>query len=208
MNDAQTYAKYPEYRKWLNKLRLSETLGYYCGPSGISPSKNGWYIVRPVMNLSGMGVGAKRKYIKAGELGQVPPGYFWCEWFEGTQYSVTFELDKKWKQVSCWRAERNVKNLSQFKSWNRYEHKIFKLNAIFNEIKIPKINIEFIDDNPIELHLRDSPDPLYDEIIPIWEDNKELIDKYKNMGYNYITSYDNADGFLNPARLGFVVKNY
>lgn len=209
MDDAQTYLNYPDQRKWFNKLWLSEKLGYYCGPSGIAPNKSGWYIVRPIMNISGMGVGAKRKYISVGDFAIVPPGYFWCEWFEGVQYSVTFErVNNTWKQVSCYRAERNKQNLSKFKKWTKYDHKIFKLNSLFDEISTTKINVEFIDDNPIEVHLRDSPDPLYDEIIPIWEGQEKLVDKYKKMDYSYIISYDNADGFLKPARLGFVVKNH
>lgn len=209
MDDAYAYLNYPDQRKWFNKLWLSEKLGYYCGPSGVAPNKSGWYIVRPIMNISGMGLGAERKYINAMDFAKVPPGYFWCEWFEGVQYSVTFERNNSsWKQISCYCAERNVDNLSNFKKWIKYDHKIFKLNSIFDEIKVSKINVEFIDDNPIEVHLRDTPDPLYDEIIPIWEGNEKLVDKYEKMGYSYITNYDNADGFLKPARLGFVVKNH
>ena len=208
MDDVQAYLNFPTQRKWSNKLWLSEKLGYYCGPAGIAPDKSGWYIVRPIMNISGMGVGAKRKYICSGVFSIVPPGYFWCEWFEGLQYSVTFERNNGWKQVSCYRAERNPENLSKFKKWTKYEHKIFKLNPIFDEISAPRINVEFIDDNPIEVHLRDTPDPLYDEIIPIWKGDEKLIDKYQKMGYNYIINYDDADGFLKPPRLGFVVKNF
>ena len=33
-----------------------------------------------------------------------------------------------------------------------------------------------------------------------------LIDKYTGMGYTYINSYDDADGFLDTPRLGFMVK--
>ena len=62
--DYQTYAKYSHHRKWFNKLWLSETLGYDCGPSGIFPDKSGWYIVRPIMNLSGMSVGAEKNTSK------------------------------------------------------------------------------------------------------------------------------------------------
>jgi hypothetical protein len=209
MNDAQAYMIHANQRKWFNKLWLSEKLNYYCGPAGIAPNRSDWYIVRPVMNLPGMGLGAKKKYINAGEINLVEPGNFWCEWFEGTQYSVCFEWDKKWKQKSCWRAERDVNNLSKFKRWVRYEHKIFNLPDIFNKLqKIKTINVEFIDDNIIEVHLRNSPDPNYDEIVPIWAGEEILVDKYQKMGYSYIISYDDADGLLKQPRLGFAVKNY
>ena len=211
MNDAQAYFMYPNLRKWFNKLWLAERLGYYCGPSGTAPSKSGWYIVRPIMNISGMGIGAEKKYIEAEDVTKVPPGYFWCEWFEGNQYSVSFEWNGNWKQVSCFIADRNVENLSQFKKWTRYDHKIFKMNSIFEEIgnsKVNKINLEFIDDKPFEIHLRETPDPNYDEFIPIWAGEEKLVDNYVKMGYNYIIDYDDADGFLTTPRLGFVVKNF
>jgi hypothetical protein len=211
MDDASTYSFYPQQRKWFNKLWLAEELDYECGPSGIAPKRSGWYIIRPVMNISGMGVGAKKEYIEAGDFSKVPPGYFWCEWFEGSQYSVSFEWVGYWNQTSCWMAERNVSNLSRFNKWTRYEHKLFKLSSIFDEIadsNITKINVEFIDNNPIEVHLRESPDPNYDIIIPIWKDEENLVDKYQKMGYSYIHSYDNADGFLEIPRIGFMVKNY
>ena len=211
MDDAQAYLKFPEQRKWFNKLWLSEELGYYCGPSGVAPTKSGWYIVRPLMNISGMGVGAQRKYIRANDVTKTQPGYFWCEWFEGSQYSVSFEWNKNWKQISCWRGERDKENLPTFRKWIRYDHKMFKLNPIFKEIAdsgIKKINIEFIADNPIELHLRESPDPDYDEVIPIWQGEENLVDKYQKMGYNYIISYDDADSFLTTPRIGFAVKNF
>jgi hypothetical protein len=209
MTDAEAYQKYPKLYHWFNKLWIAEKLGYACGPSGIAPCKSGWYIVRPVMNISGMGVGAKKEYIKAGDLSKVPPGYFWCEWFEGIQYSVTFEWVCYWKQISCFMAERNIENLSRFNKWSKYDHKVFKLGHIFEEIadsKIIKINVEFIDDNPIEVHLRESPDPDYDIIIPIWKDEENLVDKYQKMGYSYINSYDDANGFLEIPRIGFIVK--
>jgi hypothetical protein len=86
LNDAQAYLLYRQQRKWFNKLWFAEQMDYECGPSGIAPRKSNWYIVRPIMNISGMGAGAKKEYIEAGDLSKVPPGYFWCEWFEGIQY--------------------------------------------------------------------------------------------------------------------------
>ena len=211
MDDAEAYLKFKNQRKWFNKLWLSEQLGYDCGPSGIAPTKSGWYIVRPIMNISGMGVGAQRKHIQANDVTKTPPGYFWCEWFEGAQYSVSFEWVGRWKQTSCWKADRDKENLSVFHKWVRCNSKIFKLDRIYDQISncgIDKINVEFIDNNPIELHLRESPDPDYDEIIPIWQGEENLVDKYQKMGYNYIISYDNADGFLTTPRIGFAAKNF
>lgn len=206
--DYQAYKKYPRHRKWFNKLWLSETLGYHCGPSGIYPDQSGWYIVRPIMNLSGMSVGAEKKYIEQDDRSKVQPGYFWCEWFEGNQYSVTFEkIGGRWLQTSCWRGHRNIDELYKFKKWTRCDHKNFVLPEIFEALfELDLINVEFIDDRPIEVHLRDSPDPDCDEFIPIWEGEQYLVDKYESIGYSYTESYDNADGFLQKPRIGFMVK--
>lgn len=208
MDDCDAYLAFPSQRKWFNKLWLAEELGYECAPSGIAPSKSGYYIVRPVMNLSGMSAGAKKKYIESGDLSQTPPGYFWCEWFDGTQYSVTYEWEGFWKQVSCYVGDRNENDLYRFNRWYRFE-KEFKLGPLFDSIgesDVKTLNVEFIDDRVIEVHLRDTPDPKYEELIPIWKDNQILVDKYEKLGYTYIESHDDADGFLDTPRIGFMIR--
>ncbi len=209
MDDHHAYRMFPDRRKWFNKLWLAEDLGYECGPSGIAPSKSGYYIVRPIMNLSGMSVGAKKKYIEAGDLSQTPPGYFWCEWFGGPQYSVTYEWTGVWKQVSCYLGERDENNLYRFRRWTRIDDIEFEPEPLFDEIggsNVSTLNIEFIGGRIIEVHLRDTPDPKYEELIPIWKDSKILVDKYEKLGYTYIESHDDADGFLDIPRIGFMIK--
>ena len=210
MNDIQAYREYPHLRHWYNKLWLSEQLGYNCGPASISPSSSGWYIVRPIMNLSGMGIGAEKVWIDAGDHTKVPPGYFWCEWFEGNQYSVTYQWNgyhTGWKPISCWQGIKEEDDLSKFSRWLKtdfYPH----IGIFFHELSdLEKINIEYIENNIIEVHLRTSPEPDYNELIPVWKGQEEVVDKYIKMGYNYITSYDDAEGFLDTPRVGFLVKN-
>ena len=207
--DFEAYKTYKHHRKWFNKLWLSEKLDYRCGPAGIAPDISCDYIVRPIMNLSGMSVGAEKIFIDKGEIGNVSPGFFWCEYFEGKQYSITFEwIDGKWKQISCWRGHRNEQNLSRFDKWERVENYHVNLPSFFDQLSdVRKINVEFIESNPIEVHLRTSPDPEYDILIPIWEDQKNIVDKYKHMGYDIISSYDDADGHLDVPRIAFAVKN-
>lgn len=207
MNDAHAYEKLPQHRNWFNKLWLSKLLEYYCGPAGIAPEKSGNYIVRPIMNLSGMGVGANKIYIESGDISKVPPGYFWCEWFEGKQYSVTYKFSAgHWIPISCYKADRDEENLYKFKKWTR-DNWSLSLDDIFTELSdVSLINVEFIGDKIIEVHLRDTPDPDYDILIPIWEDTKEMIDILLKMGYNYLEDPDNADGFLKNPRLGFMIK--
>lgn len=208
MYDHETYVLYPHHRKWFNKLWFSETMGYACGPAGVGPIKSGWYITRPIMNIRGMGIDAKRVYIEQDDLSTVRPGEFWCEWFDGKQYSVDFyRVGSEWVQKSCYLAERNTENLSKFKKWTRCRDKSFSLSAMFDELlDVNEINVEFIDDKPFEVHLRSSADPSYDELIPIWAGEENMIDIYEQLGYNYIESYDDCDGFLDTPRIGFVVK--
>jgi hypothetical protein len=209
LDDCDAYAAFPDQRKWFNKLWLAEKLGYYCGPSGIAPNKSGYYIVRPILNLSGMSAFAKKKFIDAGDMSKTPPGYFWCEWFDGTQYSVTYEWQERWKQVSCYIGERDEDNLYRFHRWTLVKDKHFEIGSFFDELAtsgVKVLNVEFIDDNIIEAHLRDTPDPKYEELIPIWKDSIILVDKYEKLGYTYIESHDDADGFLDTPRIGFMIK--
>lgn len=211
MHDEDAWKAFPRHRKWFDKLWLSDSLGYHCGPSGTSPNKDGLYIVRPVYNLSGMGVGAQKTFIRAGDNRKVPPGYFWCEYFEGRQFSVTYEfwhgVKGEWKPVSSWEGVRTEEDLWRFDRWVR-SSVCPEVPSLFNALSdVKRINVEFIEDKPFEVHLRDTPDPTYDEIIPVWKDRQNIIDKYLSLGYTYRKSFDDADGFLDTPRLGFMVKN-
>lgn len=211
MEDDECWETYPQHHKWFNKLYLAERMGYDCGPGGVVPKKTNFYIVRPIYNLSGLGIGAEIKHIKADDATKVPPGYFWCEYFTGFHYSATYEFvhatKPYWKMLSCWKAEQQPNNLTKFTKWTRNDWAP-DVPKIFNELSDVKIiNIEFKGDNPIEVHLRDSPDPDYDELIPVWTSDlgnkKEYIEKH---GYEFIESYDDADGFLDDPRVGFLVR--
>ena len=211
MEDFQAWQAYPHMRMWFNKLHLSEHLGYACGPGGVPPSKSGYYCVRPTYNINGMGVGARKQWIEAGDTSGVEPGYFWCEWFDGDQYSITYEVEDLFalKQKSCFQGERDESNLYRFKRWVRSD-KVFtpppSLEEVFALSGVDVVNVEIINDKIIEIHLRDTPDPDYDELIPIWSDEVYLVDIYKKIGYTWIEATDDSDGLLPIYRLGFMVK--
>ena len=72
---------------------------------------------------------------------------------------------------------------------------------------VKEINVELIDDKVIEVHLRHSPDPDYDHIIPVW--SSDLGPKKDHMemhGYDFIEAYDDANGYIDDPRIGFLVK--
>ena len=211
MDDFQAWQSFPYMRQWFNKLYLAETLGYHCGPGGVPPETSGYYCVRPIYNLDGMGVGARKQWIEAGDRTGVEPGYFWCEWFDGDQYSVTYEPADFYdlQQTSCFKAERDVDRLFRFKRWTRSNEQIavpFKIEEEMVLSGASVINIEFIGDKVIEIHFRDTPDPDYDELIPVWSDEQQIVDIYGKMGYTYIEAPDNSNGYLQVYRLGFMVK--
>lgn len=199
LTDAQAWTLFPEFRRWFNKLDLAERLGHRCGPCGVAPERGGWYVVRPIYNLSGMGAGAKKVYIDAGDRRSTPPGHFWCEWFDGDQISVTYTWKQGWVTSDSWLGERSEEHLSKFKSWSR----VFfdpELPKFFDELApAGLVNVEFIGESIIEVHLRPSPDPKSGtKLIPVWEG--------EDVPEDMIPSYDDADGFVHPARLGFVVR--
>jgi hypothetical protein len=69
----------------VDKLILSKNLGHKCGPAGMPPSVPGNYIVRPVINLEMMSVGATVVYLNSDSI---PDGYFWCEIFDLTPFEL------------------------------------------------------------------------------------------------------------------------
>jgi len=91
-----------ENRWMLDKLLLSHHLGYTCGPAGVDAPK-GTYIVRPVMNLLGMSIGAKYAELD-GDTDHLPVGTFWTEWFEGDYVSVDY---RDGEQLLAVRSERD-----------------------------------------------------------------------------------------------------
>lgn len=214
MEDTDAYKKYPSHRKWMNKLWLAEKFGYICGPAGVGIPETNTYVIRPIYNLAGMGAGASVQKLAKGDYTAVPPGYFWCEYFKGQHYSVNYEWKSdtikggNWEPLDCWEGTNMPINVSKFIEWKRSNYKP-KLTHHFKSLgdKVTHLNVEFIDDNPIEVHLRLSPDPDYDHIIPVW--SSDIGKKKEHMelhGFDFIEAYDNANGYIDDPRIGFLVK--
>lgn len=161
-----------------------------------------------------MGAGASVQKLAKGDYTAVPPGYFWCEYFKGQHYSVNYEWKSdtikggNWEPLDCWEGTNMPINVSKFIEWKRSNYKP-KLTHHFKSLgdKVTHLNVEFIDDNPIEVHLRLSPDPDYDHIIPVW--SSDIGKKKEHMelhGFDFIEAYDNANGYIDDPRIGFLVK--
>ena len=159
--------------RWVfNKLELSRRLGYLCGPTGIEVPKPDYYVVRPCLNLMGMGRGASFVFIEDWSDDVVPVGYFWCEIFKGRHLSIDYRFGEQTLAVEGFRDERD--ELYKFSLWKRVEDRI-SLPKIFSQLaeNYEFINVEFIDGNPIEVHLRHNPDFTNSDInaiIPVWDE--------------------------------------
>lgn len=214
--DDNAWEEFPKLHNYFNKLWLAEKLGYYCGPCGVTPQK-GKYVVRPIYNLSGMGVGAKIKKIK--DDSAVPPGYFWCERFEGDHFSVDYnwtadsQIGGYWTPISSYQGTNFSDNLSKFSEWKKSEYlpklpdKHIDLWKELGYGGVKKINIEWIDNNILEIHLRHGNIYQYNNLVPVWKSWPFGVQTHwEHIGYKFIEDFDDADGHLEDARLGFMVK--
>jgi hypothetical protein len=218
LEDYQLWNEYKQHRLWFNKLYLAEQLGYYCGPCGTAPSISDKYIVRPIYNLAGMGLGASVKHITAKDRSATPPGYFWCEYFSGDHYSVSYTwAQNSWAPLHAWIGYNSEDNLTKFTRWIRTEQNIPEVPKLLNCLSdVGAINIEFKDNKIIEVHLRASGNPdgsshtTYNEYIPVWSsDNEDMISDHISQNYTFIDdSCDMSDvlPYSTERRIGFLVR--
>lgn len=179
----------------MDKLILSRKLGYNCGPVGLDVPTPGYYIVRPCVNMLGLGLGAKKVWIEK-ETMDLPLGYFWCEWFEGRHLSIDYH---KGLQVLCVEGIKPSNTFSRWSEWRRTKDvvSIPKIIEPFMK-KYEWINCEFIGDKLIEVHFRHNEDfeGGINHFIPVWEGE----DTTPPIGYKY-KEYPDIHG-----RIGAFVK--
>ena len=155
-----------------NKLFLSRVLGYTCGPVGTTVPQPDFYIVRPMMNLLGMGRFARKEWIEK-YTDTFHPGEFWCEIFEGEHLSVDFYRQKAELVVLGTRDAGEP--YYKWKKWEKIDRN-FDFPEILKNLKgdYDWINCEFIGNKLIEVHFRQNPDFRYGNsvAIPVWDDEK------------------------------------
>jgi len=155
----------PEHLWIYNKLFLSQRLGYTCGPMGLEVPKPGFYIVRPCMNLMGMGRYSRIEWIED-NTEHLHPAEFWCEVFEGDHLSVDYEYHED--RTGCY-PEYAMDHSVDFHV-KRQRRALKHSDGVWREtdIKVPYpnilttiglyrygwINCEFIGDKLIEVHFR------------------------------------------------------
>lgn len=179
----------------LDKLILSRKLNYICGPVGLDVPKSNYYIVRPCVNMLGLGLGAQKIWVEK-DTTKLPVGHFWCEWFTGRHLSIDYHWGE---QILAVEGFKDLDTFTHWKVWQRVDDKIL-LPEILQELatRYKHINCEFIDGKLIEVHLRRNEDFDGDisTFIPVWEG--ENTDPPK--GYKY-RSYPDVHG-----RIGAFVR--
>jgi hypothetical protein len=160
-----------------NKLFLSHSLGYLCGPVGASVPSSDNYIVRPCINLLGMGRFSRIEWIEH-STDHFHPSEFWCEIFKGEHISVDFR--NKTSELVVLGEKDPVSPLYKWKKWTKIDKEI-EFPKILNDLvgDYEYINCEFIGSHLIEVHFRRNPDFRYGNsvAIPVWKDqNIENID--------------------------------
>jgi hypothetical protein len=179
----------------LDKLILSRKLYYNCGPVGLDVPKTGYYIVRPCVNMLGLGLGAQKAWLEK-DTTHLPVGHFWCEWFEGRHLSIDYH---KGKQVLAVEGHKPDDTFTKWDHWVRVADKI-KLPSILKPFvgKYDRINCEYIGGKLIEVHFRQNEDFDNDVIhfIPVWEGESTVPPD----GYTY-RDYPDVHG-----RIGAFIK--
>ena len=164
-----------------NKLFLSRVLGYNCGPSGVSVPKPDFYIVRPSLNIMGMGRFSRIEWL-LGNTEHLHPSEFWCEVFEGDHLSVDFKNSSSCLVVKGTRGSENP--LWKWDKWEKIDKKVNFPDILKNLVgDYEWINCEFIGDKLIEVHFRRNSDFKHNNsiAIPIWKDDNIIDNQYRYM---------------------------
>ena len=201
--DDEAWVRYPHQRWVFNKLELALRLGYLAGPGGVDVPVDGMYTVRPIYNLRGMGAGAETCHLSKGD--DVPPGYFWCEIFHGDHYSIDYRKDNcNWIPHNAVIGQNDPDDLIRFSSWTVVDSPTFELPQFVHDIDSNDLNIELIDGNIIEIHMRRgnvNADglPVGSKFFPIWE----------GVQYPHLEQFPfvvDRDGWKSNVRLGFRIQ--
>ena len=171
INDCDVWARCPQDWLWIyDKLIVARRQALRAGPAGVPPPEPAWYVVRPITNIRMMGRGAQRLWLTPNDDHLVPDGHFWCEWLTGAHVSVDYHWGQPQLTVLGF---RDGERLDRFCLWRRVAH-FLPLPGWLQGLALTQqwINVEYIGDRVIEIHLRYNDDFRNhdaDEIIPVWQ---------------------------------------
>lgn len=199
VSDRDVYDMCPPDWLWIfDKLIIARRQGLRAAPAGIPVPESAEYIVRPITNIRMMGRGARRTWIQAGDDEPVPDGYFWSEVLQGPHVSVDYHWGEQALTVEGFRDD--PARLDRFSRWCKIDQDVPLPELLYGlEEHSEWINVEYIGDKIIEVHLRlndDFANHDADEIWPVWSETPRA----QPPG---MTWYPSSAG----ERLGFWIKN-
>ena len=173
VDDKDVWAQCPVDYLWIyDKLILARKLGYQAAPAGIPVPQPGWYIVRPITNIRMMSRGAKKLWLTPADTDSVPDGSFWSECFEGRHTSVDFHWGKQHLAVEGFRDDAD--RLDRFCRWQKITDTVTFPLVLQDLGQIAEwVNVEYVDNHIIEIHLRyndDFSNHTGNIIYPVWRD--------------------------------------
>ena len=178
----------------MDKLILARKLGYVSGPTGMDVPIPNWYIVRPCVNMLGLGLGAERVWLDMYTM-HLPLGFFWCEEFKGRHLSVDYHHGV---QHICIEGHKPDNTFTQWDKWIKTDDQVPLPKELKQFTKYEWLNVEYINGKAIEVHLRHNEDFVdnISEFIPVWEGQDITPPK----GYTY-KDYPDLHG-----RIGAFIK--
>lgn len=213
-SDVEAWKQYPDQRWVFNKLEVALRFGYDAGPASIPITKPNNYIVRPIYNLFGMGAGARKKFLDPDlhneeittHCKHIPPGYFWCEYFEGDHYSVDYRKENgKWVPFSAMIGmHQSTTNLIRFSYWEVVNPPPYELPDFLHELETDYLNLEMKNEKIFEVHLRSGNEhvwnlPINSRLYTAWADQDTST-------LEHLPFIEDCDGYLDNVRTGFYVK--
>ena len=199
ISDSDVWSQCPRDYLWIyDKLIVACQQGIAAGPAGIPVPCDGEYCVRPITNIRMMGRGASKVFMQRGDDHTVPDGFFWSEWLQGRHVSVDFHYGVQTLAVEGFRSDPT--RLDRFSRWKVLDEQ-WRFPGILGKLwhQAPWVNVEYIGDKIIEVHLRwndDFSNHNATEIIPVWQGDPETPPE----GWSW---YASASG----DRLGFWINN-
>lgn len=194
-NDIDAWEILKDYHNIYNKLWIAENQNLSCGPMGTLP-KIYPVIFKPIINLFGMSRSFKIIYNKKEYNNNIKDGLFWMEYLNGIQYCIDLIiLDGNIKFYSCLKSvPYNEGTFNYHESIPDYELPNNIVNWINNNLSnyTGCVNLELINNNIIEAHLRLNGDfYLYNDKFVI-----ELSNLYNLKKWNY--EYNISKKYLIP----------
>ena len=186
-NDIDAWKKLKDFRKIYDKLFIAYSQNIDSGPMGLYP-KSYPIVFKPIVNLFGMSRGFKIINNTDEYNSNIKDGFFWMKYFPGKQINLDIiVINGKIKFHSALISHDNKDGTFNYHE-SLPDYKITDNIRKWIKMNLNKytgcLNLEIIDNNIIEAHLRLNGDfYLYDEIF-VRELEKLYLNKKWNINYS------------------------